>query len=79
MLRHSLYRNSRFGMAMAIEFRLAGVVTKGSLLSPDDCVQDSTVQLRLSLDMCLASAGHLIPAHGTSSISTTSGRTSSWI
>jgi hypothetical protein len=59
MLRHSLYGNSRYRMAVAIEFRLAGVVTKGSLLSPDDCVQDNTVQLRLSLDMCLAFAGHL--------------------
>jgi hypothetical protein len=74
MLRHSLYRDPRFGMAMAIQFRLAGAVTKVSLLSPGDFLKDSAVQLRLSLDMCLASVGHLIPAHDTSSISTTPGR-----
>ena len=74
MLRHSLYRDPRLGMAMAIQIRLAGAVTKDSLLSPGDCLQDSAVQLRLSLDMCLASVGHLIPAHDTSSVSTTPGR-----
>ena len=49
MLRYSLYRDPRFYMAMAIQIRLAGAVTKGSMLNPGDCLQDSTVQLRLSL------------------------------
>jgi hypothetical protein len=38
VLRHSLYRDPRLGMAVAIQFRLAGAVTKVSL-SPGDFLQ----------------------------------------